>query len=243
MNGQEPRSRPMPRVHFGNQLTSFSRIVAKLSTLGWLLIPCAYCIGVTVFLFARPWLATQRESYLEDALKALGPTALSSVLLGASPSPSRLLLSMVFPYAWVTALLLRPVGLLAGQIEFDPNTSFLIAFLLRAAGLSAGSNVNRMALSLLSPAAAAVLCLMLATAVSWQLFRLLRPRPVQTSRAPIWAVLMPWVTLVPLFYFAGHAIQWLMVFVFANALAGLTLMGAIVFSHRSFAFDSEAKQQ
>ncbi len=174
------------------------------AALRWLVIPFGFFVCVSVAVLTGPvWIVDVRD-FLSDALLALAPCAAALVVVGFSPGLKTCLACSAALYSWVASLL----------AEGSSSDSAAVA--------------NRLGVSLVSAPVALAFSALLPAAIAWHMFRTRggqwRSALRDDSVARFLLVVMPWLCLVPAFYFARVGDGVFVLFALGVLVLGLLLV-------------------
>jgi uncharacterized protein len=166
----------------------------------WLLATLVYVFFVNAYLFASPLLSVITKRLLADLLIAAFPCAVGIVVLGALrriASPVLTILALLALYSCVGILLLK-----AASKSLDPM----------------GEGIREL---LLVPTMAWSFCVVLTVFIALTVYRLTKHGLAAVNEAPLWVVLIPWVSLAPAYYFVSLGKYWVLLFILANLILGV----------------------
>jgi hypothetical protein len=175
------------------------KILRPNTNLTWLLFPFIYFIFVTVFVLAWPGLPYSSTVYLGSTLTAVAPCMLAVIVLATKNNLKVLMFCMLALYSWG-----------AGYLQWEAPT------------------VNQFGMFLRSPLLISGLCLLLLALVARHVHHLIMHGRKKVQRTSLWVVGMPWVSLIPAFYFANLGTGWFLLFALANVIIGLMLISKYV---------------
>jgi hypothetical protein len=179
-------------------LTATALVRAALPA--WRLIVLVYLFATTVFLLTGPVLSGYWSDCFAEALVAAAPCVFAVVVFGTRRNLLTRRLWVVGLYIYVAALLFRALA--------DPDAP----------------KMRAMVSSLLSPQAVAISCFVLFGAIVVSLFHLIKSDSSPVDGLPLWSVMMPWLSIVPAFYFAGLGAWPFLFFVLPNLIVGVVLV-------------------
>jgi hypothetical protein len=138
--------------------------------------------------------------YITDALLAVAPCVLAVIVFGSKHNPKTRRVWVVLLYIYV--------GIVLYQALTGPNEA----------------TEHSLMPSLLSPQAVLVACFIQFGLLMAYLFRLIRSKGSDAVDLPLWSIMMPWLSLVPAFYFLKLGAWPFLLFLLPNLILGSALV-------------------
>ena len=188
-------------VLVGLALVRLGRVRPRLV---WPMVGFLYFVGGTIFVLVGPLLAEGVRGLAGDALVALLPCIGVCVMFSIKRTMKVRVLCVLALYAFVAALLFR------------------------SAAAAPDAPASPLAVALLSLPVALGACVVLLGIWAVGIYRVILNGPGLFAEIPSWVVVMPWLSLVPAFYFAGLGVGWFSGFVALNLAIGLIFAAVFV---------------
>jgi len=175
-------------------------LVRSPKTSLWLILSLAYLVIASVFGLLSPFVDEYWRLYITDALLAVAPCVLAVIVFGSKHNPKTRRVWVVLLYIYV--------GIVLYQALTGPNEA----------------TEHSLMPSLLSPQAVLVACFIQFGLLMAYLFRLIRSKGSDAVDLPLWSIMMPWLSLVPAFYFLKLGAWPFLLFLLPNLILGSALV-------------------